>query len=75
MVTHLLLPIQLLVTSLNLKPLTSVNPPPVAEATQADAGDGDGGDGDGGDGDGNDGDGNDGDGDDGGRWRRRWRRQ
>ena len=49
----------------------SVNPPPVAEATQADAGDGDGdgkdGDGDGKDGDGDgkdgDGDGKDGDGD------------
>ncbi len=44
-----------------------INPPPVAEATQADAGDGDGKDGDGdgkdGDGDGKDGDGKDGDGD------------
>ena len=47
----------------------SVNPPPVAEATQADAGDGDGNDGDGNDGDGNDGDGNDG-GNDGGDGRR-----
>ena len=42
-----------------------VNPPPVAEATQADAGDGDGKDGDGKDGDGKDGDGKDGDGKDG----------